>query len=78
MFSADHIMIAAGSKSTMFGGDFEGKELCMTSDDIFALEQLPKNMVVIGGGYIGVEMSNIMNAFGVKVTLLIKDLLLGR
>ncbi len=50
----------------------------MTSDEIFALEKLPKSIVVIGGGYIGTEMVNIMQAFGVKSTLLVRDALLGR
>lgn len=35
-------------------------------------------MVIIGGGYIGTEMAGIMSSFGVKVTLLVKDILLAR
>jgi pyruvate/2-oxoglutarate dehydrogenase complex dihydrolipoamide dehydrogenase (E3) component len=35
-------------------------------------------MVIIGGGYIGTEMAGIMAAFGVKVTLLVRDMLLAR
>ena len=73
-------MIASGSKSfspsAAFG--FKGEEHCITSDDIFAMEQLPKSMVIIGGGYIGTEMAGIMAAFGVKVTLLVRDMLLAR
>ena len=42
------------------------------------MEKLPKSMIVIGGGYIGVEMSNIMQSFGVKTTLLVKEVLLSR
>jgi glutathione reductase (NADPH) len=37
----------------------------MNSDDIFKLEELPKSMIVLGGGYIGVEMAQIMHALGV-------------
>lgn len=33
-------------------------------------------MVVIGGGYIAIEMAQIMNAFGVKITLLVRDIVL--
>jgi len=70
-FSADHILIATGSKPSE--GGFEGHELCMTSDDIFKMTELPKSMAVIGGGYIGVEMAQIMQALGVKTSLLIRD-----
>lgn len=48
-------MIASGSKPSKF--KFEGADLCMTSDDIFKMEELPKSMVIIGAGYIGVEMA---------------------
>ena len=45
----------------------------MNSDDIFAMEELPQSMVVIGGGYIGIELAQILQAFGVKVTLLVRS-----
>lgn len=44
----------------------------MNSDDFFAMEELPEKMVVIGGGYIGVELAQILQALGVKVTLLVR------
>ena len=56
--TADHIMISSGSSPTI--PSFPGSEHCWTSEDIFKMENLPKSMVVIGGGYIGVEMSQIM------------------
>lgn len=46
----------------------------MVSDDIFAMEELPKSMVVIGGGYIAIELAQVMQAFGVKTTILIRDI----
>jgi glutathione reductase (NADPH) len=57
---------------------FEGADHCISSDQIFEMETLPKNILVVGGGYIGVEMSQIMHAFGVNTTLLVRDQLLGR
>lgn len=54
-YSAEHILIASGSYPEE--GTFEGKELCMTSDHVFELEELPKSIVVIGGGYIAIEMA---------------------
>lgn len=78
VLSADHVMIAAGSQSITLGKSLVGGEHCITSDNIFALEKLPKSMVIIGGGYIGTEIAGIMHAFGVKTTLIVKDVLLGR
>ena len=54
-FTADHILIASGTASDR--GRFEGAEHCLTSDDIFSLEELPETMVVLGGGYIAFEMA---------------------
>jgi pyruvate/2-oxoglutarate dehydrogenase complex dihydrolipoamide dehydrogenase (E3) component len=42
------------------------------------MEHLPKSIVIIGGGYIGTEMAGIMASFGVKTTLLVRDMLLAR
>lgn len=41
------------------------------------MEKLPKSLTVLGGGYIGVEMSQIMTGFGVSTTLVTRDKLLG-
>lgn len=72
-------MIASGSKTFLPpASHFSGHEYCISSDDIFAMEKLPKSMVIVGGGYIGTEMAGILAAFGVKVTLLVKDILLAR
>lgn len=46
----------------------------MVSDDIFAMEELPKSMVVVGGGYIAIELAQVMQALGVKTTILIRDI----
>ncbi len=41
------------------------------------MEQLPKSIVVVGGGYIGVELAQILNSFGVKTTLIARSVLLS-
>lgn len=46
-------MIASGSYPAVPG--FPGGELCMNSDDIFQMEELPESMIVLGGGYIAIE-----------------------
>ena len=71
VLTADHILIASGSEPAR--PKFEGVDLCMVSDDVFALETLPASLVVLGGGYIAVEMAQIMQAFGVKTTLVVRD-----
>ena len=73
-FTAEHIMIASGSAPE--AGTFVGSDLCINSDDFFAMEELPEKMVVIGGGYIGVELAQILAAFGVKVTLVVRSIIL--
>ncbi|HSJ49428.1 MAG TPA: FAD-dependent oxidoreductase [Gammaproteobacteria bacterium] len=42
----------------------------LTSDTVWGLEEQPKKLVVIGGGAIGLEMAQLMQDFGAKVTLL--------
>ena len=41
----------------------------LSSDDVFTLQEVPKRMIIVGGGYIAVEMSNMFMKFGSKVTL---------
>lgn len=55
LYSSEHILIASGSTPEI--GSFPGSDLCMTSDDFFEMTSLPKRMVCLGGGYIGVEMA---------------------
>ena len=67
-------MIASGSTPEI--GTFPGSDLCITSDDFFEMSELPKSVICIGGGYIGVEMAQIMAALGVKVTLVTRGIIL--
>jgi glutathione reductase (NADPH) len=57
-YTAPHILIASGSYPVVH--DFKGAEHCMTSDGYFEMEELPKTMIVVGGGYIGIECGQIM------------------
>ncbi len=69
--TAAKILIATGGWPTM-PKDVEGIEHAITSAEMFHLETLPKHIVVIGGGYIGVEFAGIMSGLGVKVCLAIR------
>lgn len=71
ILSAQRIIIAVGGQPLKL--DIPGIELALTSRDLFKLEQLPKSLLIVGGGYIGVEFSGILTALGVEVTLVDTD-----
>src|SRR5699024_1745905 len=48
----------------------QGREALLVSDDFLSLETLPKSMVFVGGGFVGMELSHIAARMGVKVTLI--------
>jgi len=64
---ADKIIIATGSVPTKV--PIDGIEHCITSDEALDLEKLPKSILIIGGGVIGMEFAQIMNQMEVKVTV---------
>jgi glutathione reductase (NADPH) len=66
MISADKILIATGGKPWV--PEFPGSEHVITSDEAFHLEQLPKRIVIVGGGYIACEFAGIFNGLGTSVT----------
>jgi glutathione-disulfide reductase len=67
-YTADHIVIATGGKPIV--PSVPGAELGITSDGFFQLREQPKRIAIIGGGYIGVELSGVLNALGSSVTLI--------
>jgi glutathione reductase (NADPH) len=69
--TAQKILIAVGGKPIKPDG-IPGIEHAITSDDIFHLKEQPKQMVILGGGYIGVEFACILNGLGTQVTQVIR------
>lgn len=67
VYSASHIVIATGGQPIV--PPVPGAELGITSDGFFELREQPGRVAVIGGGYIGVELSGVLNALGSNVTL---------
>ena len=68
--SAKHIIIAAGSKpATLPGIEFDGDRIG-TSTEALSYSQVPERLIVIGGGYIGLELGSVWNRLGSKVTVL--------
>ncbi len=69
-FSAEHILIATGGYPVI--PDIPGSELGITSDGFFSMSELPAKAVVVGAGYIAVELAGVLNALGTEVHLMIR------
>lgn len=67
--TASKILIATGGKPNLDAA-LPGIEHAITSNEAFNLKELPKRIVVAGGGYIAVEFASIFNGLGSEVTLL--------
>jgi glutathione reductase (NADPH) len=67
-YSAKHILIATGGWP--FIPEFPGSEHAITSNEAFFLKQLPKRVLVVGGGYIAVEFASIFHGLGAETSLL--------
>jgi glutathione reductase (NADPH) len=61
-YSADRIVLASGGWP--FVPDLPGAELAMTSNEVFDLPALPRRVLVVGGGYIAVELAAIFAGLG--------------
>ena len=69
-FRARHILIATGGKPNRpTSSEVPGIEHAITSNEAFDLPQMPKRVLIVGGGYIGVEFAGIFNGLGSEVTL---------
>lgn len=67
--TAERIVIATGGVANPHAA-LPGHELCITSNEAFHLETLPKSILIAGGGYIAVEFANIFHGLGVDTTLI--------
>src|ERR1044071_7548802 len=65
---AKHILIATGGWPSL-GKDIEGHEHIISSNEALDLKELPKRILIQGGGYIAVEFAGIFNGLGSEVTL---------
>ena len=65
-YSSKRILLAMGGEP-LRPSKLEGAELALTSDDMFWLEKLPDEILVVGSGYIGTEFAGILNGLGVTV-----------
>ncbi len=74
-YHADKILLATGGWP--FVPDFPGSDLAITSNEIFDLDNLPKSILIVGGGYIAVEFAGVFAGLGAQTSLSYRrDLLL--
>lgn len=65
----DKIICATGSEPKIIRGMEFDHEKILSSDDVLNLTELPKNIVIVGSGAIGIEWARIFSGFGVEVTV---------
>ncbi|AUD13804.1 MULTISPECIES: dihydrolipoyl dehydrogenase [unclassified Planococcus (in: firmicutes)] len=70
MLIPNNVIIATGSRPrTLPGLDIDG-DFVMSSEEALAMTELPKSILIVGGGVIGIEWASMLNDFGVDVTVL--------
>ncbi|MCY7902599.1 dihydrolipoyl dehydrogenase [Bacillus inaquosorum] len=70
MLIPKQVIIATGSRPRMLPGlEADGKHV-LTSDEALQMEELPKSIIIVGGGVIGIEWASMLHDFGVKVTVI--------
>ncbi|HEX7025872.1 MAG TPA: FAD-dependent oxidoreductase, partial [Gammaproteobacteria bacterium] len=72
-YRAAHILIATGGYPIVPDeSEVPGAELGITSDGFFKLEQRPASMIIVGAGYVAVEVAGMLAAMGTKVTMVLR------
>lgn len=66
---AKHILVATGSSPRQIPGFEFDEEQVLSSTGLLGLTELPKSLLILGAGAIGMELAYVMNAFGVEVTI---------
>lgn len=69
IWEAQYILIATGSESASLPGSLIDEKKILSSTGALSLPQVPEKMVVVGGGYIGLEMGSVWQRLGTKVTV---------
>lgn len=64
----EFILVATGSRPRTLGLPVDGRQI-LTSDEALQIDHLPKSILIIGGGVIGMEWASMYNDFGVEVTV---------
>ncbi len=72
--TADKIFIAAGTRSLIPAIKGLDKVRYLTSTEALRLKKLPKNLIIIGGGYIAAELAHFFGALGSKITIIQRNI----
>ncbi len=67
MLTGKRILVATGSRPRTIPGFEIDEERVLSSTGLLLLRRLPRTMLVLGSGYIGMELAHVMSAFGVRV-----------
>jgi dihydrolipoamide dehydrogenase len=68
-YRANNIIIATGSRATKIPNVSPDGRNILTSDEILNIKKIPREMVIVGGGVIGLEFATIFTALGTQVTI---------
>jgi mycothione reductase len=71
-FTAEQVVIAAGARAEIPAAILDCGVHYYTSDDIMRLPELPKHLVIVGGGFVACEFAHIFSALGVRITIVIR------
>jgi mycothione reductase len=74
--TADRIVIATGSRATVPAQIVESGVPFHTSDTVMRIDEVPRRVTIVGGGYIGAEFGHIFSAFGAEITLVCRHTML--
>ena len=69
-YTANHIAVSPGTKPII--PDIPGAEHGITSDGFFELQELPRQVAIVGSGYIAVELAGVLNALGADVCMYLR------
>lgn len=69
--TADHILIAVGGRPTI--PNIPGAEHGIDSNGVFELTTIPKQVAIVGAGYIAVELAGVLNTLGAKTHLFVRQ-----
>lgn len=68
VYKGRNILLASGSEPKTLGMDIDGEKV-ITSNEALTMDRVPKSVVVLGGGVIGVEFASVYRSYGAEVTI---------
>ena len=71
-FTAEQVVIAAGARPVIPPAILDCGVRYYTSDDIMRIPELPRHLVIVGGGFVAAEFAHVFSALGVRITLVIR------